>query len=91
MIATMDPRTKDRYEFVPQAILNRSPAFFGTKGLCFRTEIDDLNEYQIAELAIDDNLPFALMHHKGTPADETEVYLPDVIPPAEVRRQSGAF
>jgi hypothetical protein len=73
---------------VPQAILKRPPAFFAAKGIEFRTELDDLNEYQVAELALDD-LPFALMRHAGTPPDETEVYLPDNVPLSHLSEAIG--
>jgi hypothetical protein len=90
VIAPMDRRTRERYEFVPQAILEKSPAFFTARGISFRKDTDDLNDYQVAELALGGELPFALMRHEGTPVDETEVYLPDVIPlddiPSVLRR-----
>lgn len=80
MIGAMDKRARERHEFVVQAILSRPPTFFGTRGISFRKDVDDLNDYQVAELSLDDDLPFALMRHEGTPPDETEVYLPDSIP-----------
>jgi hypothetical protein len=86
MIVGMHPQAKQRYEFVPQAILKRPPAFFGARGISFRTDTDDLNNYQVAELSIDGELPFALMRHEGTPVDETEVYLPDEIPLEDIPR-----
>ena len=64
MIATMDPRVRERYEFIPQAILRRPPAFFAAQGISFRNDTDDLNDYQVAELALDGELPFALMRHE---------------------------
>jgi len=76
----MDPQTRQRYEFIPQAILVRPPAFFAARGIPFRRDSDDLNDYEVAELLLDGELPFALMRHEGTPADETELYLPDAIP-----------
>ncbi len=79
MISKMDPRLRQKFAFVPQAILKQPPAFFIGRGISFRTDLDDLNEYQVAELTVD-NLPFALMRHEGTPPDETELHLPDVIP-----------
>ncbi len=79
MISKMDPRLRQKYEFVPQAILKQPPAFFIGRGISFRTDLDDLNGYQVAELTLDD-VPFALMRHEGTPPDETEVCLPDIIP-----------
>ncbi len=79
MIGAMDPTALATFEFVPQAILKRPPTYFIARGISFRPGLDDLNEYQIAELAVDD-VPFALMRHEGTPPDETAVYLPDSIP-----------
>jgi hypothetical protein len=79
VIAEMDPTVREKYEFVPQAILKRSPAFFANRGIKFREGLDDLNIFQVAELSLE-NLPFALMRHEGTPLDETQVYLPNVIP-----------
>lgn len=79
MIAEMDPTSREKYEFVPQAILKRSPAFFAHRGIKFRDGLDDLNTFQVAELSLGD-LPFALMRHEGTPLNETTVYLPNVIP-----------
>jgi hypothetical protein len=78
MIGEMDPETREKYEFVPQAIIQRAPAFFSERGIKFETGLDDLNVYQIAELTMDD-LPFALMRYDGTPSDETAIYLPDII------------
>ena len=83
MIDKMDPALREKFEFVSQAILKRSPAFFAERGVLFRSGLDDLNEYQVAELVID-NVPFALMRHTGTPPDETEIYLPDSVPPERV-------
>ncbi len=78
MISRLDPATARDYEFVPQAIVKRSPAFFVDRGILFRADVDDLNEFQVAELAVDD-LPFALLRHEGTPPDETTVYLPTTV------------
>lgn len=89
MIARMDPQTRERYEFVPQAILKRPPSFFWEKGISFRTDTDDLNDYQVAELSLNGDIPFALMRHEGTPSDETEVYLPDSIPLQEIPHVIG--
>jgi hypothetical protein len=79
VIAEMDPTAREQHEFVPQAILKRSPAFFAGRGIKFRNGLDDLNVFQVAELSVD-SLPFALMRHEGTPQDETQVYLPTDIP-----------
>ena len=70
-------------EFVPQAILSRSPAFFTGFGIVFRSGVDDLNKFEVAELRLE-GVPIALMRHEGTPPDETEVYLPETIPLARV-------
>ncbi len=78
MIGAMDPKALAKSEFVPQAILSRPPDWFAARGVAFRDGLDDLNEYQVAELAVDD-VPFALMRHAGTPPDETVIYLPDSI------------
>jgi hypothetical protein len=83
MIGAMDPKTRDDCEFVAQAIIKRPPAYFIAKGVSFGSGLDDLNEYQVAELVLDD-VPFALMRHEGTPVDETQVYLPDSMPPSHV-------
>jgi len=83
MISTMARDAIATHEFVPQAILNLPPAFFIEKGISFRSGLDDLNSYQVAELVLDD-VPFALLRHEGTPADQTEVYLPDSIPLIDV-------
>jgi hypothetical protein len=83
MITQMNPKVRNSHEFVPQAIVKRPPAFFIGRGVSFRTAVDDLNEFKVAELIID-GTPFALMRHEGTPADETEVYFPDNIPLSEV-------
>ena len=85
MIRQMDPQLRSRLEFVPQAIIKRSPAFFAGRGLAFRAAMDDLNAYEVAELALDD-IPFALLRHHGTPPDETELCLPDSILFARIRR-----
>jgi hypothetical protein len=78
MIGEMDPETREKYEFVPQAIIKRPPAFFSERGIKFETGLDGVNVYQVAELTMDD-LPFALMRHDGTPSDETTIDLPDII------------
>ena len=94
MIRAMDPITRDQHEFVVQAIVGRSPAYFAKQGVRFHSDVDDLNSYEVAELSLDD-LPFALMRHDGTPPDETEVYLPDYIRiemlPAVLERILAAF
>jgi hypothetical protein len=79
MITPMSPGIREQYEFVPQAILKKSPAFFIARGIAFQKQLDDLNFYQVAELSLD-AIPFALMRHEGAPVDETEVYLPDTVP-----------
>lgn len=79
MITSREPRLRPDQEFVAQAILKKPPAFFAARGVTFASEVDDLNTYEVAALALD-NLPFALMRHAGTPADETEILLPDTIP-----------
>lgn len=73
MIGEMNPKVRERFEFVPQAIVKQPPAFFMRRGVAFRTGVDDLNEFKVAELTID-GTPFALIRHEGTPPDETEVY-----------------
>ncbi len=78
MFVAMDSGTVNQYEFVPQAILKRSPAFFAGQGIRSESGLDDLNAYQVAELCLGD-LPFMSMRHDGTPADETEVRLPDSV------------
>jgi hypothetical protein len=88
MIGAMDPTVLETMEFVAQAILKRPPAYFAARGIAFREGLDDLNEYQIAELAVD-NVPFALMRHEGTPPDETAVYLPDSIPVGDLPNVIG--
>lgn len=85
MIVKMQPGFEREYEFVPQAIISRSPAFLSNRGISFRTDVDDLNIFQVAELSFNSSffgreVPFAFMHHEGTPENETEVYLPSTIP-----------
>lgn len=90
MIGKMSPELKQKYEFVPQAIVKHSPAFFAARGIAFTSDVDDINTFQVAELELSqDHLPFALMRHEGTPPDETEVYLPAMIPLAEISAVIG--
>lgn len=89
MIEGMRSEPTNTLEFVPQAIISRSPAFLSARGIEFRTDHDDLHEFQVAELSLSDPslreaVPFALMRHAGTPVDETEVYLPDGVPLAHL-------
>lgn len=79
MVTSMETRPRTDQEFVTQAILKKPPAFFAARGIAFSLDVDDLNTYEVAALALD-NLPFALMRHAGTPSDETEILLPDTIP-----------
>jgi hypothetical protein len=83
MTAKVDSRSSAGHEFVPQAILGRPPAFFAAFGVVFQPGLDDINEFEVAELRLE-GVPVALMRHEGTPADETEVYLPNTIPSARV-------
>jgi hypothetical protein len=80
----MSQQEVGRYQFVPQATLKRPPSFFASQGISFRTSHDDLDEFEVAELSLDDKLPFALLRYRGTPADETIVFLPDTFPLTEV-------
>ena len=72
-------------EFVPQAIIARSPTILSNRGITFKSDYDDLNEYKIAELCLEtarlsEVIPFVLMQYVGTPTEETELYLPKTIP-----------
>jgi hypothetical protein len=73
----MSRQEATRYHFVPQAILKQSPAFFAAKGLCFHAGHDDLDEFEVAELSLDEKRPFALLIYRGTPEYETMVFPPN--------------
>jgi hypothetical protein len=89
VIGWLAPETRNDWEFAPQAIVKRPPAFFVALGISFRTGLDDLNEYQVAELVLDGGLPFALMRHHGTRPDETEICLPDSVRIEDVPHELG--
>lgn len=84
MISAMQPQVREQNEFVPQAILKRPPSFFVRRGITFSADTDDIHAYEVASLTLD-GTPFALLRHEGTPADETEVLLPDTIPLNQVQ------
>jgi len=73
------------HEYVPHAVLRRSPAELAVQlGITFEESIDDLDSYEIAALRLDDEPPFALMRYRGHPADETRLLLPHE--PASIAR-----
>lgn len=91
MIVKMPPGLGREYEFVPQAIIARSPTFLSSRGVSFRTDVDDLNVFHVAELFLNSSqfesgIPFAFMRHEGTPENETEVYLPSIIPLSDISK-----
>jgi hypothetical protein len=80
----MSRQEVSRYHFVPQATLKRPPSFFVSQGISFRIGHDDLDEFEVAELSLDDKVPFALLRYRGTPIDETVVFLPNTFALKEV-------
>jgi hypothetical protein len=91
----MSQQEAARHHFVPQAVLAQPPSFFSSRGVAFRKGHDDLDEFEVAELSLDEKLPFALVRYRGTPWDETTIFLPSEYPLAEVpdlvRRITVAF
>jgi len=63
-------------DFVPQAVVRSPIAYFSDHlGYTFRTECDDLDEYQGAFFTLDNEIPFALIHYRGNPDDRTTIYM----------------
>jgi len=63
-------------EYVPYAVLQRSPAELSAQlDINFEASIDDLDHYEIAALRLDDGPPFALMRYRGHPPGETRLLL----------------
>jgi hypothetical protein len=69
-----------KYDFVPQATLRCPISFFTSRGVQFHEGQDDMDEFVVAELNLDDKLPFALMRYLSTPENETTVFLPRQVP-----------
>jgi hypothetical protein len=86
MPSTSDTVGELTREFLPQAILGRPPAFFKEQGIVFREDSDDLDYYEVAELHLENALPYALLRYRGMPADQTTVYLPNSLRVKEIPR-----
>ncbi len=82
----MSMREVAAYHFVPQAVLRCPPSFFAAKGIAFTKGHDDLDEFEVAELSLDDKVPFALHRYRGMPENETTVFLPSQYGLREVAR-----
>jgi hypothetical protein len=64
-------------DLIPQAVIGKPVLFFEQHlGLQFIDGFDDLDYYRGAAFYLDDELSFALMHHRGDPPDTTTLYLP---------------
>jgi hypothetical protein len=63
--------------FVPQAILNLSPATLARHlSVDFLRGHDDLDDYEGAAFALNGHLPFTVMHYRGHPPGTVTLYLP---------------
>ena len=69
-------RLKEKIYFVPQAILPYEISALA-RNLPFKLETgsDDLDDFAGAAFFVD-QLPFALMHYRGHPANTSTIYLP---------------
>jgi hypothetical protein len=64
-----------KIDLIPQAILNRPVSYFEKHGIQFVQADDELDNYEGAALVLDNNLRFALKHHRGYPNDTITIYL----------------
>ena len=62
-------------DLIPQAIIRRPISFFEKQGYGLVRDNDALDFLEGTAFSLDDSLRFALMLHRGNPADETTVYL----------------
>jgi hypothetical protein len=77
---TFSPLPRDqvsKVHFVPQAVVDQPPGFFAERGVKFHEEHDDLDEFSVAEMMLDDKLPFALLRYRGNPPGQTTLFLPN--------------
>src|SRR5438067_1594504 len=83
-IRPMSKQEVAKHHFVPQAVLKQPPSYFMSKGVSFCEGEDDLDKFEIAELSLEGEVPFALVRYRGTPDDETTVFLPSRFDVSEV-------
>jgi len=76
MLKPLDIRDLGKRDLIPQAIIRRPLSYFEKQGLRgFVHDYDALDYFRGAAFLLDDDVPFALMHHRGCPDNETTVYL----------------
>ena len=77
MIRQLTPENSSEIDFVPHAIVRR-PASYFAESLHMRLihDADDLDEYEGILLVLNNDMPFALRHYAGHPADTVTIYLP---------------
>ncbi|MBV8359387.1 MAG: hypothetical protein JO189_15840 [Deltaproteobacteria bacterium] len=61
-------------DLIPQAIIDKPMSYFAKQGFALVHDSDALDSFEGIALLLDD-LPFALIHHRGNPNNETTVYL----------------
>ena len=62
-------------DLIPQAIIRKPISYFEKEGRGYFVHDHDALDVFDGVAFLLDGLPFALMHHRGSPADETTVYL----------------
>jgi hypothetical protein len=62
-------------DLIPQAIIRKPISYFAEQGFELVRDNDALDSFEGTAFSLDGGLRFALMHHRGNPADETTVYL----------------
>jgi hypothetical protein len=61
-------------DLIPQAIIGKPISYFANQGFQVVHDNDALDVFEGVALLLD-GLPFALIHHRGNPYNETTVYL----------------
>jgi hypothetical protein len=74
VLKPLDIRELGKKDLIPQAIIRKPVAYFEGQGFGFVHDYDALDFFQGAAFLLDD-LPFALIHHRGCPDNETTIYL----------------
>ncbi|MGA2409261.1 MAG: hypothetical protein ABSG46_02590 [Candidatus Binataceae bacterium] len=75
MLKTLEFRELGKTDLIPQAIIRKPITYFERQAGTLVRDCDALDFFEGAAFALEDGLPFALIHHRGNPADETTLYL----------------
>jgi len=75
MLKALEFSKLGKIDLIPQAIIRKPIAYFEREAGRLVSDFDELDFFEGAAFALEDGLPFALIHHRGNPVDETTLYL----------------